>query len=137
MNLFVLKELVVKEKSEKDLKKEWLIRNIECENYVSYEDYVKYLKSWDEHKYSLSINQQYYFSSLDIVKNYVMSGTIGLDTDTNYIVIVETSLNSLYMDDSIKDIWLFKYNYNNHTFEEASFSLNDETKLILAKQSTI
>ena len=135
-NLFILKTIQIKEKSEEDLHREWLIRNIQYDtNKMTCEDYIEFLDSWDDKKYSYDYENNCYFTDLEKAKFYATSnmGDINDGGVYNYVAIVEVPYNRTYATTEIQSIYIFKFNYKKDTYEEVDLNSSEETKFILNK----
>lgn len=135
-SIYILKTISLHKKTEEDLIKEWKIRNIKyTKREVSYEDHLKYLKSWNEDKFGYNEEDNCYFNDLEVAKSYAI-GNAGDMNDGglyDYVVILKTALDRTYAMTNCKEAYLFKFNYNTCLYEPVEFNDSEEGRLIVKK----
>jgi hypothetical protein len=130
--LYILKTISIRNKTEDDLHKDWQIYKLQYRHDTSYNQYIKFLKSWKCDKYSYSEENNCYFTDLSIAKQFAEQNVSDInDGDIyNYIAIIEVPFNCTYADTEISDLYIFKYNNNSDNYNEVDSNFNDETKYI-------
>ena len=135
-NLFILKTISIRPKTEENFQKEYKIDKIEHnrpDNYT-YTKFIKFLKSWGWDIY-YSEDNNCYFTDLSIAKQYTEQniGDINDGGVYNYIAIVEVPFNCTYAETEIQSIYIFKYNKTTDEYNEVDINFNNETKYIAKK----
>lgn len=135
MNLFILKTIDIRRKTEKQLQKEHKIHNIKYKKKISYEDYTDYVKSWDEYNFSYYEEDNCYFTDYKIAEQYAKENICDMNDGGvyNYIAIIEVPINCTYTITEIQNIHIFKYKRDKDKFEEIDLNCNDESKYICKK----
>lgn len=135
-SIYVLSTISLNKKTEQDLIKEWKIRNIKYDKrQISYDEYIEFLKSWNDDVFDYSIEQNCYFKTFEDA-NYCVTKNIGDLNDGgiyDYVVVYKTPLNKVYAMTNIKEAYLYKFNYDNKTYEQVDFKGSKEGNFLINK----
>lgn len=135
-SLYILKTIRVTEKTEDMLRKEWEIRNIKYpKTKVSYENYLKFLESWNDRYFEFSSEDNCYFKDLDTAKHYAETNMADMNDGGiyNYVAILRTDLERTYAMTNYDEAYLFKFNYSDDCYEPVEFTDTKEGKFIIDK----
>lgn len=135
-SIYVLSTISINKKTEQDLIKEWKIRNIRYDKTaVSYEHYIEFLNSWNDDIFDYSVEENCYFKTFEDA-NYCATKNIGDLNDGgiyDYVVVYKTALNKVYAMTNIREAYLYKFNYDNKTYEPVDFTDSEEGKFLINK----
>lgn len=129
-NLFILKAISLKEKTEEDLKRDFDIVKIKYNvwKYKTLKEYIEFEKGWNRDKFN--INTENILYSLDkmrakelLIKNVADFNDGGA---YNYAILLSIPQDTAYAElTDINEYELFKYNQKTSTYELIT-DLNDE-----------
>ncbi|MFC0903914.1 hypothetical protein ACFHWD_04310 [Clostridium sp. MT-14] len=131
-NLFILKTISIRPKTEEIRHKYWQIHQIKYERKMPYEAYINFLKNWHEYDFLYSEENNCYFTDYNTAKEFAENNASDINDGGvyNYIAIIEVPFECTYANTEVKNIYAFKYNRKSDKYTEVSEDYNEETKYI-------
>ena len=134
-NLFILKTISIRHKTEEIRHKYWQIYQIEYNRKMPYEVYIDFLKSWHQYDYLYSEEDNCYFTNYNTAKEFAENNASDINDGGvfNYITIIEVPFDCTYANTEVQNIYIFKYNHETDKYTEVSKDHNEETKYIFKR----
>lgn len=135
MNLFILKTISIRPKTKEIRHKHWQIHQIEHNKKISYDNYIKFLKDWNDYDFIYSEEDNCYFTDYSTAKEFAENNISDINDGGifNYICIVEVPFDCTYALGEIASCHIFKYNPKSDKYTEVPENYNDETEYIAIK----
>jgi len=131
-NLFILKTISIRPKTEEIRHKYWEIYQIEYNRKMPYEVYIDFLKSWHQYDYLYSEEDNCYFRDYNTAKEFAINNASDINDGGvfNYIAITEVPFDCTYANMEVENIYIFKYNRDNDKYTKIPINYNEETRHI-------
>jgi len=134
-NLFILKTISIRLKTEEIRHEYWKIYQIEYNRKISYDKYIEFLKNWNQYDFLYSEEDNCYFTDYKTAKKFAKNNASDINDGGvfNYIGIVEVPFNCTYAFCEVASLHIFKYNRENDNYAEVPENYNKETEYIFKK----
>jgi len=130
--IYIVRTIDLKVKTEQDLRNGYEIFKI---NYPSwrtrtYEEYIDFMKNWDDDKYEISFEDNCYCGSYGTAFEKITNNECDINDGGvyDYASIVKIPLNRCYAESYVRkeDITLFKFNYEKDRYDEVGTENENE-----------
>jgi hypothetical protein len=138
--IYIIRTMSVNENSEDDLRKEYEIFKIKYDTWHSktFDEFLKFQKSWKDDKYSIHTDDLVYCESYEIAYDKVINNCCDMNDGGlyNYVAILKVKTNYCYASvcAASEDVILFQYDIDSRKYIELR---DNTTEISLFKDKAI